>query len=355
MKKRLVIGAGQCGMKLAHKFYTEYRAKSDTELLAFSTSTEDSVGIPNKSIVQVSTEGSGKKYTRGVDIWKASSYAIDRALRPYREGDVLYFVSAGGGSGSSSIRYITDQLLRQKNRILLVMILPFGYESLPFKPNALQALSSLQAAGLIDRVSVMLFDNDKLAKQYIEVEELDDEKSVTYANLEKINDHIAQTTSFVLDMIENYHDPNKSSPFTIDELEHESVVFSNGYIGVDVRKEKPSSVKFDYGKLSDAKNIIVAKAVGTKTSDYLVQQSTGRFLDVVKKISRKAKNARMMYGIIRTDKIEDGTYIVIANNLDVNTYATKIKEKVTDSIEHFREKSEREDVLDSKETKLFDI
>lgn len=355
MKKRLVIGAGQCGMKLAHKFYKDYRTKSDTQLLAFSTSTEDSVGIPKGSLVQVSNEGSGKKYTRGVDIWKSSTYDIDRALRPYREGDVLYFVSAGGGSGSSSIRYITDQLLRQKNRILLVMVLPFGYESLPFKPNALQALNSLQGAGLIDRVSVMLFDNDKLAKQYVEIEELDDERSVTYANLDMINTHIVETTSFVLDMIDDYHDPKESSPFTIDELEHESVIFSSGYIGVDVRKEKPAAVKFDYGKISDAKNVIIAKAVSTKVSDYLVQQGTGSFLDTVKKISRKAKNARMMYGIIRTNKIEDGTYVIIANNLDVNKYTDKIKVKVADNIEHFREKSTRENVLNSNEAKLFDI
>lgn len=355
MNNRLIIGAGQCGMKLAHKFYSDFCEKSSTDLVAFSTSTEDSVGIPARHLVQVSKEGSGKKYTRGSDIWKSSTDSIERALRPHKNAEAIYFVSAGGGSGSSSVPFILDELVRRNNKVVLVMVLPFGYETLPFKPNALQSLNTLQLSNFLDKVSVLLFDNDRLAKQYVEVEDLGNERTATYANIDMINTHITRTTSFLLDMIRKYHDPNKTSPFTIDELEHESVIFSNGYIGVDVRKENPASVKFDYGKISDAKNVIVAKVASPRTTDYLIQQSTGSFLDVVKRVSRKAKNARMMYGIIRTDKIQDGTYIIIGNNLDVSKYTSKIKAKVGENIERFRQKDVREDVLSDNEAQMFDI
>ena len=355
MTERLIIGAGQCGMKLAHRFYTQYTEKSKVDLVAFSTSSEDSVGIPSQHLIQVSKEGSGKKYTRGSDIWRDHADSIERALRSYKGTEVIYFVSAGGGSGSSSVPYILDELIQRKNKVVLVMVLPFGYETLPFKPNALQSLNTLQSQNYVDKVSVLLFDNDKLSKLYTDVEDLGDEKVMTYANIDKINDHITRTTSFMLDMIRKYHDPTKASPFTIDELEHESVIFSRGYIGVDIRKENPANVRFDYGKLSDAKNVIVAKAMSTRTTDYLVDQSVGNFLDVVKRISRKAKNARMMYGIIRTDKIENGTYIIIGNNLDISKYTTKIKAKVGENIERFRQRDVRDDVLNDDEARMFDV
>lgn len=355
MTKRLIIGAGQCGMKLAHKFYTQYTEKSKADLVAFSTSSEDSIGIPNQHLVQVSKEGSGKKYTRGSDIWRDHADSIERALRSYKETEVVYFMSAGGGSGSSSVPYILDELIQRRNKIILVMILPFGYETLPFKPNALQALNTLQSQNYLDKVSVLLFDNDKLSKLYTDVEDMGDEKVRNYANIDKINCHITRTTSLMLDMIRKYHDPTKASPFTIDELEHESVIFSHGYIGVDICKDNPALVKFDYGKISDAKNIIVAKAMSTRITDYLVDQNVGNFLDVVKRISRKAKNARIMYGIIRTDKIENGTYIVIGNNLDISKYTTKIKAKVGENIEKFRQRDIRNSVLDDDETRMFDV
>ena len=357
MRKRIVLGAGQCGMKLAHNYYHEFK-NADYELLALSTSTEDSVGIPKTSLIQVATEGSGKRFSSGSSIWDRNKEKLDRLFEGVIDTDIIYFTSAGGGSGSSSIPYVAEQTLRlgQNNRIFLVLVLPFGYEALPFKPNALRSLSSLQAEGLLDKMSILLFDNDKLSKQYFDIERSNPDKPVNLTNLEKINQHIISSTSMVLDLIRVYHDPNKFSPFTIDEIEHDSVIFSNGFIGVDSRKfDGAVTVKFDYGKLTDAKNVIIAKAVGLGESQYTMDQTTGIFLENVRKISRRAKNARIMYGMIRTDKIDSGTYIIIGNNLDVVKYVSKIKSKIELNVQEYLRHESREKLLTRSESRFLDI
>jgi len=62
-----------------------------------------------------------------------------------------------------------------------------------------------------------------------------------------------------------------------------------------------------------------------------------------------------MYGIVRTDKIDDGTYIIIANNLDIAKYINKVKEKVGTNVEGFLAKESKEKVLTTREKNLFDI
>jgi len=358
MARRMILGAGQCGMKLAHDYYIKFSDKSN-ELVALSTSSEDSVSIPRMSVVQVATEGSGKKFTTGNSIWRENINKLLREFGDVEDTDIIYFTSTGGGSGSSSVRHVADILLEPSkgNRIFLVMILPFKYETLPFKPNTLRSISVLQDGKYTERISILLFDNDRLSKQYFDVEKIDYDITVNTTNLEKINEHIVDSTSLVLDLINIYHDPSKFSPFTIDEVEHESVIFSNGFIGIDskVFNGKSVSIKFDYGKISSAKNVIIAKSVKLGESDYILRNNAGNFLEKVKRISRRAKNARIMYGIVRTDKIDDGTYIIIANNLDVNKYITKVKEKVGVNVEGFLAREDRERVLTTKEKNLFDI
>lgn len=358
MKNRIILGAGQCGMKLAFEYFTKFQNKKN-ELLALSTSTEDSVGIPKTNLVQIATEGSGKKFSTGSNIWAENYGKLLNELEDINESDIIYFVSSGGGSGSSSISLVTDILLslEKGNRVFLIMVLPFSYEVLPFKANTLRAISSLQENRSDNRISIMLFDNEKLSKIYFNIEKTSDGVIVNTTDLERINEHIVSSTSLVIDLINEYHNPTKFSPFTIDEIEHESVIFSNGFIGVDAKVYNGNkvSVKFDYGNISTAKNVIIAKAIRTRESDYLIKSGAGNFLEKVKKISRKAKNARIMYGVIRTDKIEDGTYIVIANNLSIDKYVNKVKSKVGENIEGFLTKEQREKILTSKERNLFDI
>jgi hypothetical protein len=357
-RNRIILGAGQCGMKLAHDYYTKF-PNSSNELVALSTSTEDSVGIPKMSLVQVANEGSGKKFSSGSKIWEDNFRILQKEFDDVESTDIIYFTSAGGGSGSSSVRYVADIVLEQGkgNRIFLVMVLPFGYESLPFKPNTLRSVSALQDTGYVDRMSILLFDNDRLSRQYFDVEQVDYETTINTTNLEKINDHIVESTSLVLDLINVYHDPSKFSPFTIDEIEHESVIFSNGFIGVDskVFDGKSVSVRFDYGTIASAKNVIIAKSIRLGESDYILRQNAGNFLEKVKRISRRAKNARIMYGIVRTDKIDDATYIIIANNLDISKYIDKVKNKVGENVEGFLTKESRGKLLTGKERNLFDI
>lgn len=354
-EKRIILGAGQCGMKLANRFFRTH--KNSDSLISLSTSIEDSVGIPKTGLVQVSREGSGKKFSRGVSIWKENFDELSAQLKKVKNSDVIYFSSAGGGSGSSSIKYVTDVLLANNNRVLLVLVLPFDYENLPYKPNALQSLSKLQDEGYTDKISVLVFDNDKLGKMYYDTEYPEGGKEIKRPNLEQINNHIIDTTSIVIDLVHKYHIRDKYSPFSIDELEHESVIFSNGILGVDFRKydDGPTNVKFDYGKLSDSKNVVVAKAVSTHTSDYQIDQSTTMFMDIVKKISRKSKNARVISGIIRTNQIDDSTYIIIGNNLDISKYIEKTKSKIGTTIENYRKVDERDKVLADDEYDIFDV
>lgn len=354
-EKRVILGAGQCGMKLANRFFRVY--KSSEGLISLSTSIEDSVGIPKTGLVQVSKEGSGKKFSRGASIWEDNKKELEDQLKKVKNSDVIYFSSAGGGSGSSSIKYVSDILLKNNNRVFLVLVLPFDYENLPYKPNALQSLSKLQDEGYTKKISVLVFDNDKLGKQYFDIEYSEDGKEIKRPNLESINDYIIDTTSIVVDLVEKYHIKDKYSPFSIDALEHESVIFSNGVLGVDFKKyeDGPTNVKFDYGKIKDCKNIVVAKAVDTHVSDYQVDQSTTLFMDIVRKISRKAKNSRVISGIIRTNKIEDGTYIIIGNNLDISKYIEKTKNKVGTSIEGYRKVEQREKVLEENEYEMYDV
>jgi hypothetical protein len=356
MAKRIILGAGQCGMKLASEFFHTYNKTADS-LINLSTSSEDSVNIPKTGLVQVAREGSGKKFSHGESLWRNNQSVLNTKLATVRGADVIYFASAGGGSGSSSIRYVSDILLKNDNRIFLVLVLPFDYENLPYKPNALQTLSRLQDDGYTSMMSVLLFDNEQLAKRYVDVEVVDGEREIKRPNLEQINNHIISTTSIVLDLVRRYHIQNKYTPFSIDELEHESVVFSKGFIGVDFKNydDGPANVKFDYGKISDCKNVVLAKAVRLKETDYLIDQSTGRFLDVVRKLSKKAKNARVMSGIIRTNEIDDGTFVVIGNNLDVAKYINKTKTRVGANIEQFRQQSEREKIFNSEEASVYDI
>jgi len=359
MKKRIILGAGQCGMKLAHLYFKTFQ-KKDSELVALSTSTEDSVGIPKASLIQVATEGSGKKFSNGTLIWENNFSSLLRGIEGIKDSDIVYFASAGGGSGSSSIKYVIDILMEasKNNRVFLIMVLPFKYEQLPFKPNALQSINALQTLGYSSRISVMLFSNDHLSTIYTESKR-EGANTVNSINLEKINEHIISSVSLVLDLISEYHDQKRFSPFTIDELEHESVIFSNGFIGVESIEfsgdAESTEIKFEYGKLSDAKNVIIAKAVDPRESDYIVNQSIGSFIEKIQTVSKRAKNARIMYGIIRTDKINNGTYIIIANNLDVTKYMDKIKNRIKNNVKDFLKEDSTDKILTNREQHIFDI
>ena len=118
---------------------------------------------------------------------------------------------------------------------------------------------------------------------------------------------------------------------------------------------KSTAVKFDYGSIASAKNVIIAKAVGLGESDYTIKQNAGNFLEKVKRISRRAKNAKIMDGIVRTDRVDNATYIIIANNLDISKYVDKVKSKVGENVEGFLTKEAKSKLLTGKERNRFDI
>jgi hypothetical protein len=336
-------------MKLGYKYLQEIEYNAD--FIALSTSAEDSVGIPKDYVRQIATEGSGKKFSMGSHIWERSEDELVDALDVW-DSDIIFFVSAAGGSGSSSVRYVCDILLRYRNRIFLVLVMPFRYEVLPFKPNAIQTISTLLDGRYADKISIMMFDNEKLSKQYNTVE-----NEATLTDLEKMNQHIVTSTSIIIDLVSRYHHPEMFSPFTIDELEHDSVVFSGGFIAYDIKRfeDNPGGARFEYGKINQAKNVVIAKAVSLKETDYALENGQGPFLHVVKKISGRAKNARIMYGIVRTDKIDHNSYIIIANNMDITGYVAKMKEKIEGNIENYLGREEREKMLSRGESRKFDI
>ena len=355
--RRVIIGAGQCGTKLATDYFNSY-TKTSNALINFSTSVEDSASLPKSGLFQVYRFGSGKKFSNGDFIWRDNLNVINSALSDVKGCEVVYFTSSGGGSGSSSIKYISDILIKNNNKVLLVIVLPFDYENLPYKPNTLQALSKMQNEGLFDKLSILVFDNEKLSKKYFSYDkEIENGSNVLIPDIKSINKHIVTTTNIVLDLIESYHTKGKYTPFSIDKLEHDSVVFSKGVLGVDVQKpsDEEISIKFDYGSISDCKNLILAKVIRNKESDYIVDQNVGSFLEDAKKFSRKAKNARVIYGIIRTDDIENGSYVAIGNNLDISKYINKIKNKTSLIVERFREHHDIDTILNNEESVKYDV
>ena len=339
----ITIGTGNAGMKLAV-------LKEDNPIL-ISTAHQDSVNFKDYKVRTFTDEGCGKKYGTGVKLWNKKHDELEEVLGHIQNEQVVVFSSMGGGSGSSSLQFIAKILIELGNDVLIVGVLPFKKEVVPPLANAVQAVNSLMP--MINDISVMLFDNQALLKEY------DNDWT-------EVNEAIIRKVNYAVNLID-MHSVDGYSPITIDQSELESVVFGGGFVDVSdtFLEEKPP--KFQYGKLDkETKNLMIAMFVDEEIKDEELEKYHTILTEVQSKYAGRAKNARVVPGIIRgkvlqsksEEEISDRAYVTIASGLSIDRYATKMEKLRDQAIEKataFASKIKGRKVVSSRESKILDI
>lgn len=339
-----IIGSGQTGSKLAIMF--------DEKSILFSTATQDSANFSEFDIHEISQNGAGKRFSTGKKIWEDNDEVLRKTLSGVNNDKVIIFSSLGGGSGSSSLELLSRILLEQGNKVLVVGVLPHKKELNPPLANAVQSINSVME--LISDVSVMLFDNERLLKKYEN-------------NWSMVNSHIIKRMSYLIKLLDEFS-VNSYSPMTIDKSELDSVVFGGGFVDVtdDFLEEK--SPTFDYGKINQhTKNLMVAMFVDVSVEKSQVDLHHKTLTDVTNKLAGKAKNARLVPGILR-GKVEpkptesggslDHAYITIASGLGIDDYLKQIEKMRDDAITRataHASKTKSSPSLSKKESSILDI
>jgi len=338
------IGSGNCGSKLAVLF--------DEEAVLLSTADQDAANFRGQRVHKFNNDGCGKKFGTGLKLWNTRYSQLEYALEDITNDQVIVFSSLGGGSGSSSLQFISKILIEQGNKVLIIGVLPFKKEVVPPLANAVQALNSLLP--FINDVSIMLFDNQILLKEYDN-------------NWQKVNDSIIQKINYTVNLISK-HSSDGYSPATIDQSELESVIFGGGFIDLsdNFLEEKPP--KFAYGRLDkETKNVLIAMFVDEEIkSKELLEEYHNILTTVQSKYAGRARNARIVPGIIRgrikdsnsERDIEDRAYITIASGLNVDKYSTKIEKLRDEAVEKatiFSTRQKGRKLVSNKDSKVLDI
>lgn len=322
---KTVIGCGQVGSRLASIF----ACKKDLSL-TFNTDHRDVGGIRLGNDKLIVDGGAGQNYSKGLKIWAENREKLERYLEPVENQDVIYFVAAGGGSGSSSVVTFLNILMRQRNRILLVIISPFLKESIPATSNATRILS--RVAEFSNNMSVLLITNDELAKD------------LNTTAFDPINDEIVRRVRMITN-ITDFHVEQTFTPFAIDEGDHESVAYSGGFINLSITNleedwdERGAKLpKFSYGNIRESSNVLIIKSVNLKLDQKTTMLEGDRLVQVSMKVAAAAKSARAIHGIIRIKEKNFPKYITIASGLSVDKIFNKLKGKATDSAMRYKEK-----------------
>lgn len=340
-----VIGVGNTGSKLAMML--------DESSLLFSTADQDTNNfLKRNNVVVISNEGASKRFKTGVEIWNKNQNKLKEALSNIKNENVILFSALGGGSGSSSLTPISKILLEQNCKVLIVGILPFKKEVNPPLANGVLALNNIMP--IIDKVSVLIFDNEKLLKQYD-------------GEWRKINEHIIQTVDYIINLLVKYNTDNYS-PVTIDQSELNSVIFGGGFLDFSDTFVEETNPKFEYGSLNKStKNCLICMFVDDKIEDRnKVDDYQNILSDIIIKFGRKVPNARMIPGILRgniTDSgsennVDDRCYFVIASGLGVEPYLKKIEKMRDEAMKRatiFSEKEKGSKFVDNKSAKMLDI
>ena len=340
--KLRVLGIGNVGMLLSTMF--------DKNPILISTAHQDTINYyDNNEVYSFSETGASKRFKSGVSIWEKNFEELEETLDVVREDKVVIFSSLGGGSGSSSLNPISKILLKNRNKILLVTVLPYKKEINPPLANSVQALNSLMP--LIQKVSILIFDNEKLIKEF-------------GINWDDINDYIIKRVDYLINLLNKYT-TDEYSPLTLDQSELDSVIFGGGFIDFSSTFLEESLPKFEYGKLDkNTKNCLIAMYVDAKRKD--VNKYHDIFTEVVNKMSSKITNARMIPGILRGDinntyseeGIKDRAYITIASGLNVEKYIKKL-ERIRDlaikKASAYAEEYRGEKFIETRDNRLLDI
>lgn len=342
--KKVVIGAGQCGTRLASKFAIE-----QDKLITFNTDSRD-VGGENLENDHVIVEGgAGQNYSKGLKIWAQHKDQIYDYLKDIEDEYVVYFISGGGGSGSSSVITILNILLENNNKVLLVVALPFLKESIPATSNATRLLSRVNEFS--NNMSVLLMSNDDVSK------------IIGGNSFDKINDEIIRRTRIVTDVI-NLHDDSYFTPFAVDEGDHASVAFSGGFINVSFDniieevdgEKKIRTPKFSYGNIREATNVLLVKNIPTNRNHTEAMNEGDLVVEAAMKLGNSSKGARTLYGVIRTDK-NVSEYTTFVSGIGIDKVFNKLRSKATDSAIQYTEKvkTKTKKKLDRSEDRTLDI
>lgn len=340
----IVIGAGNTGMRLASMF--------SKEAILISTAHQDSANFDKFNVNTFTEDGAGKRFGTGTSIWTRNEPKLREVLKDVINEKVVVFSSLGGGSGSSSLQFISRILVEQNNKTLVVGVLPYKKEINPPLSNAVQSVNALLP--MISEISILLFDNDKLLKQYEN-------------DWIAVNNHIIKRVSFLTNLLDEYS-VDKYSPLTIDASELESVVFGGGFVDVSDDFLEEINPKFTYGKISvDTKNLLIALFCDETLSDKKVDEYHRILTGVTNKFAGRAKNARFVTGIIRgkiewsraqDESIKDRAYITIASGLGIEHYVKQIEKIRDDAMEratNFSSKVKVASIVSKKDVNILDI
>ena len=339
------IGTGNTGATLAYM--------ADENAILFSTAVQDTSNFPKaKNIFTMSEDGASKRFKQGESIWIENEERLRDILAAVKEEKVVVFSSLGGGSGSSSLQFISKILVEYGCRVLVVGVLPFKKEINPPLANAVQAINSLMP--YINKVSLMIFDNSDLVKKFEN-------------NWQQINEHIVTKVDQVTEMLRKYT-VNEYSPVTLDQSELDSVVFGGGFIDLSTTFLEEDLPKFDYGALDrKTKNCMIAMFVDRKIKREKVQEYHTILTNVIDRVSSKTPNARMIPGILRGDvnftnskneKVDDRCYVTIASGLSIEKYMKrieKLRDEAVKKAEAYAEIEKSDKLIAGKETKILDI
>jgi len=337
----ITIGIGNTGMLLATMF--------DDEPILLSTAIQDTANFSEYKVLTFYEKGSSKRFNFGLKIWSRNIELLRDKLVYIENDNIIIFSSLGGGSGSSSLQIVSKILLENNNHVLVVAVLPYKKEINPPLANAVQALNNLMP--IINKISVLLFDNEKLRK-------------IFNSDWRKIDEYIVRRVDYMVNLLRKYS-RDDFSPLTIDQSELDSVIFGSGFIDFSDTFLEEATPKFEYGNLDkNTKNCLLAMIVDKEVEDMYTYQQI--FTSVIDKISAKVKNARLIPGIIRAkinhtnsiNGVSDRAYIIIASGLNINKYIKKI-EKIRDvAIEKARlymEVQDQNKFIERKENKILDI
>jgi hypothetical protein len=341
----ITIGVGNTGMILATMF-------SDKPRL-FSTAKEDSTNFNGKYDVSVfAREGASKRFSIGCEIWQNNIDELRSSLEKIVDEKVIIFSSLGGGSGSSSLRFFSEILLEQRNKVIIFAVLPYKKELNPPLANAVQAINNLMP--IISGVSVMLFDNEKLLKMFEN-------------NWESVNAHIIKRADYIINLLKKYND-KEFSPLTLDQSELDSVIFGGGFLDFSDTFLEEKMPKLEYGTLDKTtKNCLVAMYVDDSIPEKKMEKYHKTLTDVLGKLSGRVSNARLIPGILRAkvnrsnsedDKIWDRAYITIASGLNIDKYLEKIskmKENALDKAKNFSKEYRGKDFIGDRSGEILDI
>jgi len=337
-----IVGAGNAGGHIA----TMLSQKVEYSIpLIFSTSAEDTTNMKDmvsSEIIQIINEGNGKNFQIGERLWnkKEVKDKLENYFSPITEDDkVIYCISLGGGSGSSSVSTVVNILNKRTKNIGIVAIMPHE-KTVNFVVNYYLSLNALTE--LSNKFAISLFDNATLLEKFKN-------------NIEEVNHEIVNQTihRFLLKEADNR---NLKSVWAIDQRDYDEIVFKAGFVNSSITKELSNSkVKFDiYGNLRRIKRMDVVYNIKESTKDSKVEELSQEFQKNVQNFTSKfGKNVITTYGVVRSDFLEDNTYYVIGNGFEIMPLLVSLQNKAQIHMQKLKSIKDEGAIVDKQEKKDF--